>query len=329
MKVKTLIYQLKQKIKEKAFKSPYGILFFYRLRIIREKLSLARFSDETYITTTYKKRYGRDLNFKNPETYTEKLQWLKFFYRNSEMPVCTDKYTVRQYLTEHGYSYLLNSLIGVYNNANDIDFASLPDRFVAKANHGSSWNLICNDKNKLNWPVWRKIMNTWLKLNLFVIGREWNYKYIPPRIIIEEFIEHEPLIDYKFMCFNGEPKFIQINSKLKGEQYMDLYDINWNKMDSTYKYYIRSEGILDKPPKFKKMIELAKKISSPFPFVRVDFYNFNEKIIFGEMTFFPGSGLIPLIPAENKFDELLGSHLELPTPNHNLDLYKKVTAEPG
>ena len=167
-------------------------------------------------------------------------------------------------------------------------------------------------------------MNSWLKLNLYAFGREWNYKDIPPRIIIEKLIEHEPLIDYKFMCFNGEPKYLQINNDYQGTHYVDFYDINWNRVDFTYNKFKKSNHILPLPLQFEQMKELAKKLSAPFPYVRVDFYNPPGKIIFGELTFFPGSGLLPLDPVKNNYDEILGSQLDLPSPNYNLDLYNKI-----
>ena len=314
----------KELIKHKASKSSFGIHLYSRIRLIFEKISLLRYNDEACIKTTYKKRFGHEINLKEPKTYTEKLQWLKLFYRNDEMPISTDKYAVHEYLTKLGYKDLLNEVIGVYKSANEIDFESLPDQFVAKTTHGSGWNLLCKNKSELDWKKWKKIMNTWLKLNVYVFGREWNYEHISPRIIIEKFIDHEPLIDYKFMCFNGEPKFLQINNDYEGKHYVDFYDIDWKKVDFTYNNYTQSEHVLPRPQQFEEMKELAKKLSAPFPYVRVDFYNPPEKIIFGELTYFPGSGLLPLVPVQNGYDELLGSHLTLPPPNHNLDLLKKI-----
>jgi hypothetical protein len=316
--------QIKEFIKQKATKSSYGNLLYSRARGVLEKIALAGLSDEAYVRNTYKKRFGREINLKNPTTYTEKLQWLKLFYRNDKMPICTDKYAVHQYLTQIGYKHLLNEIIGVYKSSNDIDFESLPDKFVAKTTHGCGQNLICKNKKDLDWTKWQKVMDSWLKLNVYAFGREWNYGHIPARIIVEKFIEQDPLIDYKFMCFNGEPKFLQINNDYQGKHYVDFYDINWNKVDFTYNKFTQSNHTIPPPPQFKEMIEIAKKLSAAFPFVRVDFYNPPNKIIFGELTYFPGSGLLPLVPVENKYDELLGSYIDLPTPNHNLELHKKL-----
>jgi hypothetical protein len=239
------------------------------------------------------------------------------------MPICTDKYEVHRYLTDLGYQHLLNSIIGIYDNANDINFDELPDSFVIKSTHGCNSNIICKNKKDLNWKKWKPVINSWLNLNVNAFGREWNYKDIKPRILIENFIDYQPLIDYKFMCFNGEPKYLQINNDLNNVHYVDFYQINWSRVDFTYKRFTKSNHILPKPPQFDKMKELASELSAPFPYVRVDFYNPPNKIIFGELTFFPGGGLLPLVPTENNYDELLGSQLDLPAPNYNLDLLNK------
>lgn len=316
--------QVKEFAKQKTAKSWYGNLLYSRFRVMFERVALVSVSDETYVRNTYKKRFGRKIDLKTPKTYTEKLQWLKLFYRNDKMPICTDKYAVHQYLAHLGYKELLNEIIGVYKSVDDINFASLPKGFVAKTTHGCGQNLICRDKSELDWGKWKRVMSSWLKLKVYAFGREWNYVNIPPRIIIEKLIDHEPLVDYKFMCFNGEPRFLQINNNQGGNHYVDFYDINWNKVAFTYSKFERSDNVILPPPQFEKMKELARKLSAPFPYVRVDFYNPPDKIIFGELTFFPGSGLLPLVPTKNKYDEKLGSLINLPAPNHNLDLYKNI-----
>ena len=317
------MFNFNEFIKQIAAKSLFGTLLYAKTRAIFEKYMMHRFTDHAYIKHTYKKRFGKAINLKNPKTYTEKLQWLKLFYRNESMPIVTDKYEVHNYLSNLGYKHLLNDVIGVYTNADDIDFDTLPKSFVAKATHGCSSNLICKDKNELDWRKWQNIMNSWLKLNVYALGREWNYKDIKPRIIIEKLIEHQPLIDYKFMCFNGEPKYLQINNDLDGVHYVDFYDIDWKRVDFTYNKFKKSNHVLPIPPQFEEMKKLATELSAPFPYVRVDFYNPPGKILFGELTFFPGSGLLPLIPIKNNYDKLLGSQLKLPTANHNLHLLNK------
>ena len=316
---------VKESIKKVLLESQGGQTLFNKVRIIREKRALAFVSDIDDIRNTYRKRYHREINLVHPETFCEKLQWLKLFYRDLVMVRCADKYEVHQYLNEIGMGCLGNEVFGVYDNANDIDFDSLPKKFAAKATHGSGWNLICKDKSKLDWKKAINTMNSWLKLDTFVFGREWHYKDIKPRIVVEKFLDHEPLYDYKLMCFNGVPQYVQLNNDLDDKHYVDFYDIeSWTHLPITYMGFERSPRDIDRPAQLDEMVELAKKLSQRFPFVRVDFYNFNEKIILGELTFFPSSGLRPIIPGEYQYDETFGKLLTLPNPNHNLELLKQV-----
>ena len=316
---------VKKRIKSVMQSSAPGRLLFLKLRVPREHASMRRYKDDyDCISAIYRERFGRELDLVNPKSYTEKLQWFKLFYHDPDMVVCADKYAVREYLAERGYAYLLNGLIGVYDNANDIDFDALPNRFAAKANHGSGWNLICTDKSKLNIFFERRIMNQWLKLDLAAFGREWYYSDIKRKIVIEEFIDAKPLNDYKFMCFNGEPKFMQINHDYEGKHYVDFLDMDWKRTGFTYRGYTPSSAPIDVPSCFSEMVTLAKELSKPFPFVRVDFYDVDGKVVFGELTFFPGGGLLPIVPNGRTYDESLGDLLTLPEPNYNLELYEKL-----
>ena len=262
----------------------------------------------------------------NPVTFGAKLQWLKLFYRDPDIPRCSDKYELKNYLAERGFGEHCIETIGIYNSANEIDFDSLPQQFAAKATHGSGWNLICKDKSSLNWKNSVRLMNSWLKLNLYVFGREWNYKEIQPRIIVEKFLSHEPLYDYKYLCFQGEPKILQLNNDFNGVHYVDFYDIStWKHLPFTHDKYIKSDRNMKKPEQFDEMLQLAREISKPFPFVRVDFYSFDGMILVGELTFFPSGGLLPYVPIETGYNEIVGSYLHLPAPNHNLALYQKMS----
>lgn len=319
---------LKQTVKSSLLQSQGGQTLFNKIRIIREKFAMAFISDADDIRRTYKKRYGREINLSNPQTLCEKLQWIKLFYRDPVMVRCADKYEIHNYLDEIGMADLGNEVLGVYDSANDIDFDSLPQKFVAKATHGSGWNLICKDKSKLDRKKAVAEMNSWLKLDTFVFGREWHYKDIPRRIVVEKFLDYTPLYDYKFMCFNGVPKYLQLNGDIDGKHYVDFYDLNeWKHLPITYMGFHRSPVDIEKPAQLDRMIELATQLSSRFPFVRVDFYNFEDKVILGELTFFPSSGLRPIIPEDFEYDELFGNLLILPEPNHNLDLLKKIKEE--
>lgn len=320
---------MKKSIKKRLLNSDIGTVLFYKIRLLRERLSMAKMDDYTYISSDYKKRYGKEINLKNPKTISEKLQWLKLFYRNDNMPICSDKYDIRIYLKKHGYEHLLNEVLAVYESEEEIDnmdIESLPNSFVVKATHGSSWNLICKDKSKINWKVQKKIFKQWLGLNLYVFGREWNYKDLKPKILIEKMIDYKPLIDYKITCFNGEPKYFQINNEDETGRYVDFYDINWNKLNISLKRYTPSKNLLTPPQNLSKLIQISKILSQEFPFVRVDFYNFENTIILGELTFFPGGGLTPFYPDTEKWENLFGSYLTLPEPNYNLELLEKINS---
>ena len=321
---------IKGKIRDKLLDSKNGSLFFYQFRRIREKVALWLYSDHEYVVNTYYKRFKEKINLIEPSTIQEKLQWLKLFYRDDNIPVCSDKYELHQYLEKQDLGYLGNEVLGIYNKVDDINFSLLPNKFVIKATHGSGWNIICKNKDELDWKYTKKVMNLWLKLNLFVFGREWNYKNIRPRILIEKYLDFQPLNDYKFMCYNGEPLYMQLNNDYNGIHYVDFYDLKtWEHLPVTYGPYNVSDRIISKPAQFDEMMVLARKLSKPFPFVRVDFYNFNNTIILGEMTFFPGGGLWPFTPFDigKKYNLLLGEPLVLPKANYNQELQDKLLKE--
>lgn len=306
--------KLKDEAKEKLrFVKNYPLM---RLFISEKKWFLYRIierlqSDEVFIRKKYKKAFGQDLDLDNPKTFNEKLQWLKLYYRDPKMAICADKYEVRNYLSEKGFGNLLNTLHGAYEKTEDVDFSKLPDRFIMKASHGSGWNIVCNSKSEFNWSGWSKVMDSWLKQNLYVYGREWVYKEIKPRILCEKYFEvnNGTLFDYKFFCFNGKVVFIQANENLGKRMFVDLYDIEWNLMNVKKHFYKNTYNKIPKPKKLPKMIEIAENLSKPFPFVRIDLYDVNGNIVFGEYTFFPSSGFKGFEPKE--FDIELGEKLNL------------------
>ena len=314
--------------KNKLKETEEGQHYLFLIRRLREKGELLLESDIQYIRHNYKNRFGEDIDLVNPETFGAKLQWLKLFYRDPDMPICSDKYRIREFLAKKDLEWLSNEVIGVYKNANDIPFDMLPEQFAAKATHGSGWNLICEDKTALNWKAQTRIMNDWLKCNLYVFGREWNYREIEPRIIVEKYIDHKPLNDYKLMCFNGEPCYMQLNNDYEGTHYVDFYDLEtWTHLPVTFMHYDRSDRDLEEPANLERMKSIARELSAQFPFVRVDFYSFDETIILGELTFFPGGGLWPFLPREEGYDKIIGDCLILPEPNHNLELYNQLHSE--
>jgi hypothetical protein len=297
--------------------NPWILLLWNERRRFQGEKELIKYTDRQAIDILYKSHVDTLPNLEHPTKFSEKLQWLKLYYRDPIMTQCADKYGVREYVTNCGYGYILNKLIASYEDVDDIDVAALPDRFVLKGSHGSAWNIICKDKNKINWTSWKLIMKSWMKQNLYWYGREWVYKDIKPRIVCEEYIEDlaGSLLDYKFFCFNGEPKFVQVDvGRFEKQNYRNFYDLNWGILPFG-KDIPHNPNIKMNPPKnFSNMIKIARKLSEPFPYVRADFYNVDGQIYFGELTFFPASGTPDFRPTE--YDEIVGSWLVLPVRNN-------------
>jgi len=268
------------------------------------------------IKIQYRLKTGRKLNLKNPVRYTEKLQWYKLYYKDLSMAQCADKYNVREYIKSKGLKNILNVLYGVYDKINDIVFEELPNEFVLKKTSGVGGNdvIICTDKLSVNWAVATKKMREWTKETSNGGGREWIYYKVKPRIVVEKFIhaEDDDLVDYKFFCFNGNPYCLYVinGRKLGKDINLGIFDMNFNQLP----YFRADENMMlsvsTKPKNFEKMIKIAKILSKDFPHVRVDLYNVDGKIIFGELTFFDGSGYQSYKPDE--FDFLLGKEFVLP-----------------
>ncbi|NYE03858.1 hypothetical protein F4694_000577 [Bacillus niacini] len=298
-------------------KNPWILLVWNERRRIQGEKEIKKYTDKQAIDILYKSHVNQVPNLDNPTKFSEKLQWLKLYYRDPLMTQCADKYSVRDYVTKCGYGEILNPLINSYENVDDIDLSALPDKFVLKGSHGSAWNIICKDKSKINWRSWKLIMKSWMRQNLYWYGREWVYKDIKPRIICEEYIEDQlgSLLDYKFFCFNGEPKFVQVDvGRFDKQNYRNFYDLDWNLLPFGKDIPHNPNIKFEKPKNFSKMVEIARTLSQPFPYVRADFYNVNGKIYFGELTFFPASGTPDFRPS--KYDEIVGSWLVLPERNN-------------
>ena len=276
-------------------------------------------SDENYLKLVYKGLFVNDLNLSNPKTFNEKLQWLKINYRKPEMITLADKYAVRSYVRETiGGKYLV-PIIALYKDIEDINWKELPDKFVLKCTHGSGANIICTDKSTLDVNLSKKKLKHWLNKNWYWYGREWPYKDIEPRIICEEYLVDESgteLKDYKFMCFNGEPKIIQLMSKReKGNYLLNHFDLKWNEIDIPRKTIKRNPRVPAKPENLTRMIEISKVLSKGIPFVRIDLYETGKGVFFGEITFYPVSGFMDF--ERDSDDCLLGSWIKLPIQLEN------------
>ncbi len=243
-------------------------------------------------------------------TFNEKIQWIKTHYHDPLLTMLADKYLVREYVREKVGDYVLNQIYGVFYSVDEIEFDKLPSSFVIKAAHGSGWNIICKNKNELNWQDAKKRMAEWISDNYYYYGREWAYKNIRPKIIIEKYLDEAGKIplDYKIFCFNGQPKFVQIDIDRFENHTRKFFDLDWNELPFSIIYPI-SSTIIDKPKNFDSMIEIVKKLSDLLLFTRVDLYSINSQIIFGEMTFYPENGGGKFIP--DIYDKTVGEYLDL------------------
>ena len=254
------------------------------------------------------------LNINNPKTFNEKLQWLKIYDRKECYTKMVDKYEVKQYISNLiGEKYLIPT-IGVYDSFDKINFELLPEQFVIKCTHDSGGIVIVKNKKEMDYKAIRKKINRSMRKNYYYLTREWPYKNVKPRIIIEKYMtdDGEELADYKVHNFNGNPKLILVCKDRFDNNGMteDFFDENWKHLDIKRPGHNNSSKIIEKPVLLNEMLELSKKISEGIPFVRTDFYIINGNIYFGEITFFPASGLSAFIP--EKWDEYLGDYLSLP-----------------
>lgn len=271
--------------------------------------------DRLYIKMMYRFKVGRRLNLNNPQRFTEKLQWLKLYDRNPSYTNIVDKFEVKTYIANLiGKEYIIPT-IGVWNRPEEIDWDSLPQRFVLKTTNGGGGDgiVICRNKSLLDTDKAIYKLNKNAQSNLYSHLREWPYKNIVPRIIAEEYLEDESgeLRDYKFYCFGGIPKVMLIASNRFTEHNFNYYDMDFNQLPIHSAVGGKSNIVFDRPDNFEEMIELSKKLSQGFPHIRVDLYNVNNKSYFGELTFFDSSGYDNL--NSDTVDLEWGSWIALPT----------------
>lgn len=273
--------------------------------------------DEEYLKRFFHAMQGYSLNLDDPQTYNEKLQWLKLHDRKPIYSTMVDKYNVKKYVADIiGEEYIIPTL-GVWDTFDDIDFSKLPKQFVLKCTHDSGGLVICRDKNTLNIEEARKKITACLKTDFYLKFREWPYKNVKPRIIAEKYMEDENgkeginvLNDYKIYTFNGKAKLCMINQERGIHTRADYFDSEYNWLDFTWGYD-HAETKPMKPENYEKMFELAEVLATDTTELRVDFYQVNNKIYFGELTFFDGSGFDKIKPIE--WDQKLGSWIQLPT----------------
>lgn len=276
--------------------------------------------DRMMVSIQYRIKTGQKLNLSNPKRYTEKLQWYKLYYQNALMPQCVDKYDVRQYVAANGYAQNLSKIFGIYSSVSEMDYESLPEKFVAKdtLGGGGASVIICKNKNKLEKKEFIECLQRWTLIHSKDVGIEWVYDNKPHRIIIEEYLMADEktggLIDYKFFCFNGHAEYLYVvaDRKLGQRSGLGIFDMDFRQLP--YEREDESPLIrkIEKPKNFVEMVEMAETLAKPFPHVRVDLYDINNgtEIRFGELTFYDGSGYMKFVP--DKFDYIMGEKFILP-----------------
>lgn len=280
--------------------------------LIAELSKVIPISDRLYVRTRYFLTFGRPLDLDHPRTFTEKLQWLKVYGRPRQYAALADKFAVYDYVRARIGNEHLNRLLGVYQQASEIPWDDLPERFVLKATHASGWNLIVPDKSRLDRETAMQTCRRWLTTSYSARSREPVYEDIPPRIICVEYLgdPDTELFDYKLYCFNGKVRLIHVDTERFTRHQRTFYTPDWQRLPFSYAYPVRSEDVA-RPAALEEMIALAESLAGTIPFVRVDFFYIHNQIIFGEMTFFPDAGFGAFSPPE--WDAIIGSYLELPS----------------
>lgn len=276
--------------------------------------------DDLYLKLIYRARTGQNLDLINPKSYNEKIQWLKLYDRNPQYTTMVDKHTVKEYVAgKIGEQYIIPTY-GVWDSFDDIDFDALPAQFVLKCTHDSGGLVICQNKENLDKATAKKKIEASLKKNYYLHSREWPYKNVKPRIIAETYMEDaalQELRDYKFFCFDGKAKllFIATDRQTVGvETKFDFFDMDFHHLDIR-NGHPNADRVPEKPRNFELMRQLAEQLSEGIPQLRVDFYEVNGKVYFGELTFSHWSGMVPFDPPE--WDLKLGEWINLPPLNRN------------
>ena len=276
-----------------------------------------KLSDEDYLKIVFRLYTGYELNLKNPITFSEKIQWLKLNDRKPIYTVMVDKYAAKEYVKSVvGQEHIIPTL-GVWDSFDSIDFTTLPTSFVLKCTHDSGSCIVVKNRNDIDLKTVRNSLKKSIQSNYYYIGREWPYKNVKPRIIAEPYLDDGTgqIKDYKLFCFNGNPIYCQVISDRATNEYIDFYDMDWN-----HQIFVglnpsveNSKKDIPKPIFLDKMIEYSKKLSENTYFCRIDFYELESKLYFGEITFYPFAGFGKFRPDE--WDKKIGDLISLPLKN--------------
>lgn len=292
---------------------------------IRKNKTFRRFLEKTIwilpdkwvVALQYRVLVGRWPNLKDPKRFTEKVNWYKLNYHDPIMTQCVDKHLEKAYLKEKGFEDYLPKTLQVGESIEEIDFDTLPEAFIIKCNNGYGNNVIVRDKSKMDKAEIYTTFNEWHSSSPVVFGREWAFVHVKPKIMVEELLvahdssQKECLNDYKVMCFNGVPRIVWVDMGRSSNHSRNFYDINWNPLH-VESDCPTSDYPVEKPSGLNKMLDIASVLSKDFPFVRVDFYCFDNRVYIGEMTFYPWSGCVNFKP--DSFDFELGEMFKLPQP---------------
>ena len=279
-----------------------------RLRLIY-KLSFV--PNVPYLKLVYRIKTGRKLNLKNPKGFNEKLNWLKLHDIHPEYTQLVDKYSVRSYISQRIGEQYLFPLLGKWDSFDSIDFSALPDRFVLKCNHDSGSVKIIKDKDKMDRSELKTFFDERLRMNSYYFGREYPYKDVKPCIIAEKYMEatnDQGINDYKFFCFNGKPEIMFVATDRATDVKFDFFDMDFTHLD-IYNIHPNAGCVIEKPKAFEEMKEIASELSKGMKFVRIDLYEIDGRVYFGEFTFFHGGGFYLFSPEE--WERKLGDYIDI------------------
>lgn len=306
---------MKKRLKNYYYNSKFGYYLLHFPKKMRDSIRSLRnnrLTDEKHIQMKYQEFLCKKADLTNPKLFTEKIQWLKLNDRNDLYTQCADKYLVRNYIEEKIGSKYLIPLVFTTENYKDINQDNLPDYpVIVKTTHDSGGTFIIQDKKTFDFKKLRRELAQRLKNNFYYLNREWEYKNIKPRIIVEKLLKddsgNKQLNDYKIYCFHGKPMFVQTIFDRGIETKEDWYDTDWNLLDVYYFSPIKKH--IEKPKLLNELLSVAEKLSQDFPYVRVDLYSANNQVYFGELTFRPYGGFMKFIP--ESFDLELGNYLNI------------------
>ncbi len=286
--------------------------YLLRYRIVHRIVPYSFWDDKAYIAYKYLEKFGYPINLKHPQTFNDKLNWLKLYNRNPLYTQLSDKFLVRDYVSQKIGPQYLNKLLGVFNAPEEIDYSSLPDQFVLKVTQGCKFNIINKDAGQLNVEKAQRKLAEWLRVNHYTHAREWPYKDIQPLIICEAYLPGDPdlgLLDYKFFCFNGEPVYVAVDFDRFTYHTQFFYNLAWERQPFVQGFPMPDRDA-SRPSELDEMVYVARKLSTGIPFCRIDLYNFSHTVLFGEITFYPHGGFQKVLPI--KYELELGKLIRLP-----------------